>query len=251
MGRWSHRGRVGITLTKARTRSQKAPQPQVSGSLWHHCQALHGNTSALLTEGGAERHMRSCTGKPGWGPSHPAVQASGKGPPLHSLDDSTLLPLEGGARGWPGQQQLLLMNQAVKQVFLAVVVVNLQERQGGDRQPSQPRGPQAKLHGTQSGVSEGGGFVVHCLLYHLPALALRAREGCTKARGGSTPESPCTPVFGLFSAVTAMSNTYKDPGLHGGWGTLPFSPALMRRRRSRTWVALSSHPDPLGSAEYL
>lgn len=63
-------------------KKQKAPQPQVSGSLCHHCQALHGNTSALLTVGGAKRHMRSCTGQPGWGPSHPSVQASGKGATL-------------------------------------------------------------------------------------------------------------------------------------------------------------------------
>lgn len=65
---------------------------------------------------------------------------------MHSLDDGTLLALEGGAGGWPGQQQLLLVNQTVQQVFLAVVVINLQESQGGDRQPGQPRGPQSKLH---------------------------------------------------------------------------------------------------------
>lgn len=107
------------------------------------------------------------------------------------------------------------MNQAVQQVFLAVVVVNLQERQGGDCQPSQPGGPQAKLHGRQSSISVDRVSLSTVLYTHLPILALQAREGTLRPEASQTPECQCKkPIFGLFSAVTAMSNTYKDPGLH-------------------------------------
>lgn len=135
------------------TRPGQEPEGTPSPGLWslcHHCRALHGNTSALLMEGQSQETHAELRW-PAWvGPQPPLRAGLGKGghpctPLPHSLDDSTLLPLEGGAGGWPGQQQLLLVNQAVQQVFLAVVVVNLQERQGGDRQPGQPRGPQAKL----------------------------------------------------------------------------------------------------------
>lgn len=68
-----------ITLTKARTGSQKLPLPQVSGSLPHHCQDLHGNLGALLTVGRAKRHIQSCVGQPGGSPGPPLMQASGKG----------------------------------------------------------------------------------------------------------------------------------------------------------------------------
>lgn len=155
-----------ITLTEARTGSQKLPLPQVSGSLPHHCQDLHGNGGALLTVGGAKRHIQSCVGQPGWVPSPPPCRPQERGPPLHGLDDSTLLPLEGGAGGWPGQQKLLLMNQAVQQVLLAVVVINLQECQSGDRQPGQPGGPESKLHGRQSSV-RGCGSLPRMLSPHL------------------------------------------------------------------------------------
>lgn len=73
---------VCITLTKVRTGSQKTPPPQVSGSLPHHCQDLHGNSGALLTVGGAKRHAQLCW--PAWvGPeAPPLLQASGKGATL-------------------------------------------------------------------------------------------------------------------------------------------------------------------------
>lgn len=54
------------------------------------------------------------------------------------LDDGAPVPREGGAGGRPGQQQLLLVHQAVQQVLLAVVVVHLQEGQHRDGQPGQP-----------------------------------------------------------------------------------------------------------------
>lgn len=95
---------------------------------------------------------------------------------MHSLDDSTLLALEGGAGGWPGQQQLLLVNQAVQQVFLAVVVINLQESQGGDRQPGQPRGPQSKLHRKQTVSERGKWLPAQCALY-LPTWSLQLWRG--------------------------------------------------------------------------
>lgn len=62
-----------------------------------------------------------------------------------TLDDGTLLLLEGGPGGRPGQQQLLLVKQAVQQVLLPTAVVDFQESQDGEGQPGQPRGPEAKL----------------------------------------------------------------------------------------------------------
>lgn len=121
---------------------QEARRHPLSPSLWVSVPLLSGSPWEQGQETHAEVH------RPAWvGPQPPLSASLGEGgPPLHSLDDGTLLALEGGAGGWPGQQQLLLVNQTVQQVFLAVVVINLQESQGGDRQPGQPRGPQSKLH---------------------------------------------------------------------------------------------------------
>lgn len=64
---------------QGRDRSQKAPHPQVSG-LCATTVGLSTGTRALCSwRGRAKRHMRSCVGQPGWGPSHPSGQASGKG----------------------------------------------------------------------------------------------------------------------------------------------------------------------------
>lgn len=53
------------------------------------------------------------------------------------------------------------------------------------------------------------------LYTYLLALALQAREGALRPEAGQHLRAHVnTPIFGLFSAVTAMSNTYKDPGLH-------------------------------------
>lgn len=98
---------------------------------------------------GGGRHARQC----GWGGGpgrHPAA-APGQGAcPRRQgrwgrLDDSALLLLEGGAVR-PGQQQLLLMGQAVQQVLLAAVAVHLHEGHDREDQPGQPRGPEAELH---------------------------------------------------------------------------------------------------------
>lgn len=62
-----------------------------------------------------------------------------------TLDDGTLLLLEGGPGGRPGQQQLLLVKQAIQQVLLPAAVVDFQESQDGEGQPGQPGGPEAKL----------------------------------------------------------------------------------------------------------
>ena len=80
----------------------------------------------------------------------------GAGLPRPHLDDRALPLLEGGAGGRPGQQQLLLVDQAVQQVLLAVVVVDFQESQDGDGQPGQPRGPEAELHRGQRQGQEAG-----------------------------------------------------------------------------------------------
>lgn len=213
MGQWSHRGRVGITLTKARTKSRRHPNPKSLGLCAITVRLSMGTQVLCSPWAGPRDTCGAALASLGGAPATPQCRPQERGPPLHSLDDSTLLPLEGGTRGWSGQQQLLLMNQAVQQIFLAVVVVNLQERQGGDRQPSQPRGPQTKLHGRQSSVSGGEGFIV--LYTYLPALALQAREATLRPEAGQHLRAHVnTPIFGLFSAVTAMSNTYKDPGLH-------------------------------------
>ena len=86
---------------------------------------------------------------PGRGPRAGHVPWMGR--PGPGLDDGALLALEGGMGGRPGQQQLLLVDQFVQQVLLAVVVVDFQEGQDGDGQPGQPRGPEAELWGQRVG----------------------------------------------------------------------------------------------------
>lgn len=92
---------VRITLTKARTRSQK-PLP----SLWVSAPIavrISRETQVLCSRWVGPRDtcraVLASLGE-GWGSQAPLMQASGKGV---SLDDSTLLPLEGGAGGWSGQ----------------------------------------------------------------------------------------------------------------------------------------------------
>lgn len=54
--------------------------------------------------------------------------------------------LEVGAVAWGAtEQQVLLVDQAVQQVFLSVVVIDLQEGQHRDAQPGEPGRPQAEL----------------------------------------------------------------------------------------------------------
>lgn len=45
------------------------------------------------------------------------------------------------------QEEVLLVYQAVQQVFLPVVVIHLQERHRRDPQPGEPSSPQSKLWG--------------------------------------------------------------------------------------------------------
>ncbi len=58
--------------------------------------------------------------------------------------DQTGLEVGAAARG-ATQQQVLLMDQAVQQVLLSVVVVDLQEGHHCDPEPGEPGSPQAKL----------------------------------------------------------------------------------------------------------
>lgn len=64
----------------------------------------------------------------------------------------------GGAAGRAAQQQVLLVDQAVQQVLLPVVVVDLEEGHDGDAEPGEPRGPQSELQqGTRVSGCQGFG----------------------------------------------------------------------------------------------
>lgn len=64
---------------------------------------------------------------------------------LHCLDQAGL-EVRVAARG-AAQQQVLLVYQAVQEVLLPVVVVDLEEGHHCDPQPGEPSCPQAKLQG--------------------------------------------------------------------------------------------------------
>lgn len=58
--------------------------------------------------------------------------------------DQAGLEVRAAARG-AAEQQVLLVDQAVQQVLLSVVVVDLQEGHPCDPKPGEPGSPQAKL----------------------------------------------------------------------------------------------------------
>lgn len=58
--------------------------------------------------------------------------------------DQAGLEVRASARG-AAKQQVLLVDQAVQQVLLSVVVVDLEEGHHGDPKPGEPGSPQAKL----------------------------------------------------------------------------------------------------------
>lgn len=120
-----------------------------------------GPSAASLTVAAGALGSGGWTCEAGAG-AHPRPWAGG---PLDHLDDGALLP-EGAAGAGPGQQQLLLLHQAVQQVLLAVAVVDSQESQRGGGQPGQPRGPEAKLH--RAGRGSGAGQTPSPPLVPLP-----------------------------------------------------------------------------------
>lgn len=70
---------------------------------------------------------------------------------LHCLDQAGL-EVRVAARG-AAQQQVLLVYQAVQEVLLPVVVVDLEEGHHCDRQPGEPSCPQAKLQERDTSVN--------------------------------------------------------------------------------------------------
>lgn len=131
-------------------RRPSLPSPCAAPTRSAGSRAHRGGRGAGYTQ---DRHGRLCSlgGGPGRAPATPPGQAvcprrtGGTWGPPRTLDDGTLLLLEGGPGGRPGQQQLLLVKQAIQQVLLPTAVVDFQESQDGEGQPGQPGGPEAKL----------------------------------------------------------------------------------------------------------
>lgn len=63
--------------------------------------------------------------------------------------------LEVGVAAGASQQQVLLVDQAVQQVLLSVVVVDFEEGDHRDAQPGQPGGPQTELSYSELIVESG------------------------------------------------------------------------------------------------
>lgn len=148
------------------------------------------------------------------------------------LDDGALLLLEEGAVG-PGQQQLLLVGQAVQQGLLPAAAVHPHEGHDGEDQPGHPRAPEAQLRGERRA---GSG----------PGWPTRPRV----LRSGHPPTQPWEEGRHLLGEQQGHSGdkTGSSSGAGATFGSLPWPPPPPRPTRCRDCgdSALTPAGCPLG-----